>query len=236
MYDIKEYLKSVDVTKSELAKKLKLSRQTLDNYISSFEKGNTIAKVKYQVVFDRLFSNSQMNKEDFQNKLSAVAMLLDRDEKNGTLDLSAEDTDLITSITKNIATDMKSDNCNRDVYRFINQIINGYHDEVVWQLLAKYCLVLNGLKQVDSIAENEKSFISNIFNVLYKYKKGQLKYDEASYNNFLERRNQIIKGRKALEQGASQSITKKIGKIVMDAAEQGIELTEEEILEMLQKE
>lgn len=235
MYDIKDYLKSIGITKQGLSEQLKLSRQTLDNYIDLYECDTSIPKEKYQVIFKRLFTNPPLNADDFSIMLTTMSNLLDRDEKYGLVNLTAEDTDIVTGIVSKMARDLQKKDCNREIYSFVSYTINSYRVDDVWQLMASYILVLNGGKEPKGLSNTEKAFFSSLYDLVYKYKNGKLEYDEMLYKAFLNKRNELIHKKANMKLKVSNSLMAKMEEIIQESTEQGVELTEEKLIQKLKE-
>ena len=65
---IKAVLKRNNILLSEFADSLNISRPTLDVYIRNYDSGGRLSNNLFQKIFDFLFSDVQMSKEDFQKR------------------------------------------------------------------------------------------------------------------------------------------------------------------------
>lgn len=80
--DIKRYLKKIEVTQTELARQLHLSRPTLDSYITQYENTGSLPKEKFKIIFDELFGGTELTKQDFMRSLLDFAELISQDRKS----------------------------------------------------------------------------------------------------------------------------------------------------------
>ena len=65
---IKAVLKRNNILLSEFADSINISRPTLDVYIRNYDSGGRLSNNLFQKIFDFLFSDVQMSKEDFQKR------------------------------------------------------------------------------------------------------------------------------------------------------------------------
>jgi len=189
--NIRKKIAELDIKMNELAKQLDVSRPTLYNYVSTFESGEKISNDKYQLIFERLFSDDVKTKQDFQSILEKYHVMLERDRFLGTLNYSAKKTDLITSIIERMKEDLKNPDYEESVYIFINYLITSYKKEPIFRKYANYILYLNSIKPFESVKDDEKIFISNCFKVMSQEKNGELKFDGEYYDKFIEKAKDI---------------------------------------------
>ncbi|OQB12887.1 MAG: hypothetical protein BWY15_02036 [Firmicutes bacterium ADurb.Bin193] len=180
---VKPKLKSLGITLSECAKKLMISRPTLDSYIDLYEKGQQIPQEKYQLIFDRLFSNEIFDKETFLAEVDSIHFLIERDQMLGTLELNPQKTDIITSVIAEMKNDMSEADCNLDIYIFVNMLIRSYRKNPIFQNLANYFLVLNGQTDINNINDDEKRFFSNCYKLFHE----ELTQESETDNEYLEK-------------------------------------------------
>lgn len=218
MRNVKPKLKSLGITLSECAKKLMISRPTLDSYIDLYENQQPIPQEKYQLIFDRLFSDEINDKETFLSEVDSVHFLIERDKMLGTLELDPQKTDIITSVIAEMKEDMYASDCNTDIYIFINMLIRSYRKNNMFQYLANYFLVLNGQIDINGINDEEKRFFSNCYKLFYD----ELNSLAGTNNDYLdkfyerveslniEKQQQLI----TLKNDLNDKIAKKISKLM----------------------
>jgi len=187
MNRIKPKLKVLGITLAECAKKLMISRPTLNSYIDLYEKQQPIPQEKYQLVFDRLFSDDIKDKDSFLTEVDNIHFLIERDKMLGTLELNPEKTDVITSVIAEMKEDMFASDCNLDIYIFMNMLIRSYRKNSIFQSLANYFLVLNGQINIDNISDDEKRFFSNCYRLFHDELKGISEIDDVYLKKFYKR-------------------------------------------------
>ncbi len=186
--NIKKKLKDeIKINLSEFAKELEISRPTLNSYIEMFERGEKISSDKHQLIFEKLFTNESITRDQFNEILNRYHRLLERDKILGTLDYDVKTTDLMASIIDKIKKDIDEKDYDEDIYTFINILIRSYKKEKTFLRLAKYFLYLNGSKSVSEIQDDEKAFISNCYKFLSAERDKKLSYNEEDFNKFLNR-------------------------------------------------
>ncbi|MGN0151041.1 MAG: helix-turn-helix domain-containing protein [Wujia sp.] len=190
--DIKRYLKKIEVTQTELARQLHLSRPTLDSYITQYENTGSLPKEKFKIIFDELFGGTELTKQDFMRSLLDFAELISQDEKYEVSELEPRDTDLFMSVMSNMRRDMQKKDHSDDVYRYINMIISNYHREDIFKYVADYFLFLNGLLNENEISEKQKECLAYLFNSFSNFPNDQRPYDyKEKYKSLLRRREEI---------------------------------------------
>ena len=222
---IKQRLKDFDIKISDFAKILQLSRPTLDSYILQFEAGNKIPKDKYDIIFNRLFKGTIQTKEEFNKELNKYGNMLRKEKLLNTYEFAAKETDLITSIMNATKRDLKKGEYDEEFYKFILMMIRGHREQPVYHSIGRYFLLLNGRSAIDSIIEEEKCFLSNFFDFMSKTVNNEIYFNEISYNQFINRIEEInklikqeqIKFKKELEEKVNNSIAN----IILEKHEQG---------------
>lgn len=184
--DIKQILKEMDIKLGTFAEKLEISRPTLNSYIVAYENNEELQSDKHQKIFDALFSKEK-SKEEFGNILNNYQRLLDRDKILGTLEFDMGKTDLITSIIEKMKKDLSDKDYDEDIYRFINMIISSYREVLGYKELAKYFVVLNGIRDLEELTDNEKVFVSNCYKLMSLNRNKELKLDADYFDKFKTR-------------------------------------------------
>ena len=235
MKDIRKVLQTNGVTLSKFADTLRISRPTLNNYISIFEKGGEIPKDKYQIIFLRLF-NDTLSKKEFNSILDDFSKLIERDSMMGVMELEPEETDLFTSILDSIKNDFKSENYSEDIYKFLNLLVSSYKTEPFFNHIARYFLILNGQIDYKKIDLQKESYLLYYFK-LFSYEKENVyfKYDKIVAREFIKRIEELRKKRDSQE----VEIEKKIRNMIINEMTQlqnlGIKMTNEEMVDYLKK-
>ena len=164
MNNIKEYLKAIGISKQEFANEIKLSRPTLDAYITAYENGEIIPRERYQIIFDDLFGE-ELEVDAFQETLKRLKNLLDRDERLGTEKLDAGAADMVSRLKDRMFQDMSQGDWNRSVYTFIDMLITGYRQNVIFETLAEYFTYLNRSEMDDSVSDDQIPYFAQYYRV-----------------------------------------------------------------------
>lgn len=231
---INEYLKRIEKTKSELAKDLRLSRPTLNQYIEIFEAGQKIENERYDIIFNRLFNDESLNKEQFQRRLESVKALLERDSKYNIGDLLPEEADLVARIHNNMIQDLSKEHSNSKIYDFILLLINNYRSNDIIRELACYFSDLNSESDISMISDESKAYYAYFYKHFRVIKDSCPIYDEREYQSFLNRRVEITserRERRSITTKLIQDRMKKIlEKIEREYKEKGVDASEEEMM------
>ncbi len=243
--DIKKKLKEeIKINLSEFAKELEISRPTLNSYIEMFERGEKIGSDKHQLIFEKLFTNESITREQFYEILNRYHKLLERDKILGTLDYDVKTTDLMASIIEKMKDDVNEKDYDEDMYTFINILIRSYKKEKTFLRLAKYFLYLNGNKDVSEIQDDEKTFISNCYKLMSAEKSSNLSFDEDYFNKFLNRiseikkaneKNKKIASKDLIENQLKKMIDKKIQEEMQKQLELGVDIEDIDMQAIIEK-
>ncbi len=238
MNNIKEYLKTMGISKQEFANEIKLSRPTLDAYIAAYENGETIPRERYQIIFDDLFGE-ELELEAFQETLKRLKNLLDRDERLGTDKLDARAADMVSRLKERMLQDMAKGDWNQSVYAFIDMLIASYRQNVIFEKLAEYFTYLNRSELDDIASDDQIPYFAQFYRVFDTLLKNPSSYEKTDYETFMRRRKQLIEGRKKEQEQKEEKIKKLIFDTAKELEETGLVATDAEILkavlEKLQK-
>lgn len=238
MKKIKEYLKTMGISKQEFANEIKLSRPTLDAYIAAYENGETIPRERYQIIFDDLFGE-EVELEEFQEKLKYLKNLLDRDERLGTDKLDTRAADMISRLKERMFQDMTQGDWNQSVYAFIDMLITSYRQNVIFEKLAEYFIYLNRSELDDIASDDQIPYFAQFYRVFDMLLRDPSSYEKTDYEAFMRRRKQLIEDRIKEQEQKEEKIKKLIFDTAKELEETGIVATDAEILkavlEKLQK-
>lgn len=235
MKKIKKYLKEVEITQKQLAKKLGLSRPTLDAYIDMYEQGETIPKEKYAIAFDRLFSK-KLPKEEFYDSIESLSYLLKRDFRYGTSDLSPEASDMVSSIMQSMKKDMSNNEWDEDAYIFLNSFIQNYRSNEVFYYLSKYFVYLNTSRDLNEITDEQIPYMANFYKTFRNMLAHGNVYDESDYQAYIERCLQLRSERNSNRNSKRKKIEEIIDSKLLEYENKGIELSETELVDIVKKE
>lgn len=232
--DVKKILQRNYLTLSSFAEILNISRPTLNSYIRMYESNSSIPNEKFQIIFDELFKYKLSN-EEFEKRLNKYQGLLKRDRAMGVLNLEADETDLFTTVLNNMKRDFYSGNQDDNVYIFINMLILNYKREEIFSHLIQYFMVLNNILPYEKINLKENQYLLQYFSVFEKDKKGIYEYDAELEKRFINRINEIKEIKSKSEKNTKNNLINMLNKEMNKFQDMGIELTEEELLQILLK-
>lgn len=235
MKSIKKILQMNDITLSDFAAFLKISRPTLNNYIGIFENSEEIPNQKYNIIFNELFGGDELSKAEFIDKLSNYKNMLERDAKLGISNLSAEMTDLCTYTIKNISKDFKTEDFDKNIYIFINMLISNYKREPIFNHIVKYFLVLNGIEDYKNIDFHADSYLLHYYQLFSKEKKCSLDYDENLKKQFLNRIKEINNHTNSKNELVENKIKQLLEEEISKLTNFGIKISEEDLLDLISK-
>ncbi len=235
--NIRNLLRKHGMTLSRFANMLSISRPTLDSYIQVYESGQEINNEKFQLAFEYLFSDQDISNPEFYVRLDKISMLLKRERLLGMTDLSPEDSDDLIKLFLEIVDKFKSNDFNRDIFKFINIIIHTYDNDLIIKDLTNYFLIINLLKEINSLDKKElykmaiyNEFFNNVIN------SNNQNYDKAKINNLISRINETKKERVNKEKEITHTVSKLIKEKIAEEQKRGInieKLSPEEIIELL---
>lgn len=232
--NINNYLKRIDVTKVDLAKELKLSRPTLNLYIEQFELGKKIENERYDIIFNRLFSNEKMERAEFDKRLESVKFLLDRDKRYDIGRLSPESADMVSRIHNMLIEDLSDNQWNKKVYDAIIILLDNYRENSLLKEIACYYSDLNSDSDLTGLDEKSKAYYSYFNKCIRGVEAKPPKFDLDEYELFLDRKKEIKNKRDERNRNKTKNIQqlmkKIIGEVDKEYKEKGVELSEEEML------
>ena len=127
-------------------------------------------------------------------------------------DFLPENLRLLQSIYRKIYNDMKEKNKVVDIYKFLESAINNYGEDKVLSEYINYTLYLNGLKDIKEIKTDDKILVLNIFLIMKKYEKSELKINDEGLKEFYNRVDEIKKVRETRYQKFEKELKEKLMK------------------------
>lgn len=232
--NIKDYLKKIEITKVDLAKSLNISRPTLDQYIELFEKGQKIENDRYEIIFNRLFSDDNMAREQFDLQLDSVKFLLERDKRYDIGKLKPGDADIVATIHNCLVNDMSNDQSNRKVYNTILILLRKYHSDIIMRELCGFFSDLNSDTDISELDLESKAYYSYFYNFFSKIINKTPNFDEKKYDEFLNRRIEISTEKKKDSETKTKHLEDKLKKILEQVEikfkNKGIDASEDEMV------
>ena len=231
------YLKSIGKTKTELAKELGLSRPTLNLYIDQFESGIKIDNERYDIIFNRLFSECVASKDLFDHKMDAVRFLLERDKKYDIGSLKPEAADMVARIHNIMVNDMSRDGWNKKVYDTIIIFLSRYRDDDIFNELSGYFSDLNSDFDLSELSEHTMAYYSYFYNCFNTILSNHPVLNMEMYDAFLRRREQLSDERAKRNAQKTDNIkailNSKLREVELEYQENGVDISEEELLSEL---
>ena len=127
-------------------------------------------------------------------------------------DFLPENLRLLQSIYNKIYNDMKGKNKVVAIYKFLESAINNYGEDKALSGYINYTLYLNGLKDIKEIKADDKILVSNIFPIMKKYEKSELKINDEGLKEFYNRVDEIKKVRETRYQKFEKELKEKLMK------------------------
>ena len=187
---IKDILKENSVKLIELSNILDISRPTLNSYIDEFERNGKISNKEYNSFFKKISEKSYKNREELLRDINELRETLVNKKFS---DLLPENLILLQNIYDKIYEDMKGKDKVVPIYKFIDSAINNYGEDKALSGYINYTLYLNGLKEIKEITTDDKILVSNIFPIMKKYERSQLKMNDEGLKEFYNRADEIKK-------------------------------------------
>ena len=204
---IKDILKENNVKLIELSNILDISRPTLNSYIDEFEREGKISNKEYDSFFKKISKKNYKSKEELLGDINGFRELLVNKKFS---DLLPENLRLLKNIYDKIYEDMKGKDKVVPIYKFIDSAINNYGEDKALSGYINYTLYLNGLKEIKEITTDDKILVSNIFPIIKKYEKSQLKMNDEGLKEFYNRVDEIKKVREERYQKFEKALKEKL--------------------------
>lgn len=206
---IKDILKENNVKLIELSNILDISRPTLNSYIDEFEREGKISNKEYDSFFKKISKKNFKSKEELLGDINGFRELLVNKKFS---DLLPENLRLLKNIYDKIYEDMKGKDKVVPIYKFIDSAINNYGEDKALSGYINYTLYLNGLKEIKEITTDDKILVSNIFPIMKKYERSQLKMNDEGLKEFYNRVDEIKKIREERYQKFEKALKEKLMK------------------------
>ncbi len=206
---IKDILKENNVKLIELSNILDISRPTLNSYIDEFEREGKISNKEYDSFFKKISKKNYKSKEELLGDINGFRELLVNKKFS---DLLPENLRLLKNIYDKIYEDMKGKDKVVPIYKFIDSAINNYGEDKALSGYINYTLYLNGLKEIKEITTDDKILVSNIFPIMKKYERSQLKMNDEGLREFYNRVDEIKKIREERYQKFEKALKEKLMK------------------------
>ena len=184
---IKAVLKRNNILLSEFADSLNISRPTLDVYIRNYDSGGRLSNNLFQKIFDFLFSDVQMSKEDFQKRYVYVIENYGKRTDMSSYSQSIVQTSSGETNIENraqavydvLGEDLVLERFSKDEYNVLAKLL--MKDSGLLHCIFKYFLLLKGKISLSDLSELEKMMSINLFLFDKKVQASEFTYSEEDY-------------------------------------------------------
>lgn len=184
---IKAVLKRNNILLSEFADSLNISRPTLDVYIRNYDSGGRLSNNLFQKIFDFLFSDVQMSKEDFQKRYVYVIENYGKRTDMSSYSQSIVQTSSGETNIENraqavydvLGEDLVLERFSKDEYNVLAKLL--MKDSGLLHCIFKYFLLWKGKISLSDLSELEKMMSINLFLFDKKVQASEFTYSEEDY-------------------------------------------------------
>ena len=184
---IKAVLKRNSILLSEFADSLNISRPTLDVYIRNYDSGGRLSNNLFQKIFDFLFSDAQMSKEDFQKRYVYVIENYGKRTDMSSYSQSIVQTSSGETNIENraqavydvLGEDLVLERFSKDEYNVLAKLL--MKDSGLLHCIFKYFLLWKGKISLSDLSELEKMMSINLFLFVKKVQVSEFTYSEEDY-------------------------------------------------------
>ena len=184
---IKAVLKRNNILLSEFADSLNISRPTLDVYIRNYDSGGRLSNNLFQKIFDFLFSDVQMSKEDFQKRYVYVIENYGKRTAMSSYSQSIVQTSSGETNIENraqavydvLGEDLVLERFSKDEYNVLAKLL--MKDSGLLHCIFKYFLLWKGKISLSDLSELEKMMSINLFLFDKKVQASEFTYSEKDY-------------------------------------------------------
>lgn len=183
------FISDSNITLRFLAESLKISRPTLNKYITLYD-SNKITNEKIETVFNTILELDK-NDTNIYEKVERICRLYRRDNELGVADLDMQKTDELFNFFNIIQEDFSSGNYDDDIYKLLLLILKTYKSNPIYTHISKYFLVLNNIINENSLSHKDKVFISNLYPLLREFVYGDLDFKKIEYTKYINRAREL---------------------------------------------
>ena len=173
-----------------------------------------------------LLNNSQ--------KIEGVKFLLERDRKFDIGSLKPEAADIVAQIHNLMVQDMSKADWDKKVYDAISIFITNYRNNDLFRQLTSYFSDLNLDSDLSGLSEQTKAYYGCFYKFFREIIIKKPKFDENEYENFIKRKEEILKIREEKNNRTAKKVKNLVEKVLkeleVEYQEKGIEASEDEIM------
>ena len=205
---IKLILKQNDVTLTEFANVLNISRPTLDSYIDLYDDGQTLKNQTYQKAFDFLFDNPMISENQFCKRYNYVKDFFGSkqesfgfEEKNESLSHNKNDERLnliFSKLKENIRSNPENQKRKINMLKKINILL--LNDLDYLESFLTYYLHVYGYRDITELDEQEQKQLANTYYFEQSHQNKNISIDDDKFKKFIDfckknfnSKNKIIK-------------------------------------------
>lgn len=230
MYNIKTYLKEIQITKQALAKRLRISRMTLDLYISMYEQGTENPRERYQIIFDALFKE-KLSREDFLKALDQATALLCDDTNFGPEESDSRAANIVSRLRHRMLRDMSKDGWEPGVYLFVEILLANYRNNEVLKKLSEYFAYMYRGDLNKEPDQDQIAYFVKFYNLFRSLTCEKLEYNNFDYAAMISQRDAILRERQAKREEQQKNIMQLVTDVYDDlVVTTGADASDEEIL------
>lgn len=184
---IKAVLKRNNILLSEFADSLNISRPTLDTYIRNYDSGVRLSNNLFQKIFDFLFSDAQMTREDFERRYAYVIENYGKKTDMSSYSQSAPQTSSGETNGRNraqaildvLGEDLILERFTQDEYNVLAKLL--MRDSGLLHCIFKYFLLWKDKVHLSDLNEPEKMMAINLFLFDKKVQEKDFTYSEDDF-------------------------------------------------------
>lgn len=238
---IKLTLKKNNITLSQFAQDLNISRPTLDSYISAYDSGNQLVNSLYQEIFDFLFEDSSISDTEFANRYTYMKSYYY--SSSGAFSFNKSDNEqkdeysiLLDEISDLVKKERDSKTLSISTLKSIVDIMETDATEVTDY--TKFIAYLKGLRKVESLSEDERKRLYFFYQSERSYNHPKTTVDDRVFERYIEEcnRNYIETTQKAkkIKDALDEKITNLI-KSELSKARDNDDINLENVIDIIKK-
>ena len=210
LYMVKTILKRNNVLLSQFASDLNIPRPTLDSYIKTYDRGETLTNNLYQKIFDFLFADLMISNEEFVKKYTYVM-----NNYGNSPDLHSSSSATMSSLTSLVSDGSIMNYLTDTEENALSEMIMAKDNILVGMI--KYYLLLTHREDINSLNDKDKLICERLFSLQKKIDDNDFIFDEVSFNAFEDKVNEKQESKKKEE--LKRELSAKVSNLINDAVE-----------------
>lgn len=240
---IKLILKQNNITLSQFAADLNISRPTLDAYVKNYDNDMPIQNNLYQKVFDFLFE-LPLSQEEFSKRYEYVKNYYGRsiisiapETKENTLNNNEKYQKTLDQIQEIIDLDRLHEQSDFTIYQIVLNILKN-KDTEFYKEFFDFFQYYKGIVPIKAPTEREKKIYTVLYLLFNEIKSNNLTFDSSAYDGFVDYCKGQYFSKQTIVNEIKAEINKKVSKIIQEKLESTKEVDTidiEEIIENIKK-